>query len=44
MESPIGLMGTWTLNIYEITVPEALAGQEMATVLGMLPPTRPTMR
>jgi hypothetical protein len=37
MESPMAPMGTWSLNIYEITVPEALAGQEMATVLGMLP-------
>ena len=37
IKSPMAPMGTWSLNIYEITVPEALAGQEMATVLGMLP-------
>ena len=29
--------GVWSLNIYDISVPQALADQEMATVLGMLP-------
>ena len=36
-ESTMGPMGMWTLTIYEVTVPKALAGQEMATALAMIP-------
>ena len=37
IESPMGPMGIWSLNIYAVTVPQALANQEMATVLSMFP-------
>ncbi len=35
MESAMGPMGVWTVSIYEITVPQAYADQEVATVANM---------